>query len=343
MVRQSRGLISAALVLVLSATILAMAYPPVFGDEARSAQVLIQNAQRLQAIVYCRNNVIESSLNVTANAELWAEIQNYTSMGDYYLNASIQFYNQGNYTAAQIDAIWSIHYYGRTISLQARLAGRSNVTFTSCTAAALNLTRIHMPPWANATGRFNESAHSYIVIQHLLFKINILQDRLDRIKEIVSNVNATDEELEEINSLIAQAESLLAQARTLLNTTDSNSSIVEVKKILAQVHRILGELNHHLANLGLMIALHRASMMGMRLNITYSQIRGMGYKKAFKTVEENIMRHHMRGMHGPPPWAGPPVWSNGSGTNMPPPAEPPHGGHSGEHGHGGGHSRGGGH
>lgn len=294
--------------------------------ERRSAEVLIENAERLQAFVYCRKGIIESSVNITALGDLWAQILNYTAEGDYYLNLSKEYYAGENYTAAKVDAIWAIRYYGKTIALQAHIVGKYNITFAACSNKLLNMTRIHKQArLMNRTGYGNKT----MALVKLSTRISILEQRIAETKNILQSLNLTDEEIEEINSLLSQAESLVSQAKSLLNSTPTNATFTEINKLLAQTHKILGEINRYIAKIGLKVAIKRALRLGIPINISKTELERMGHDKAFKIIKDKVSKHRGHG-YGRPPWAGPPWTGNGT-PNVPPPVEPPRRGHGKKH------------
>lgn len=321
------NLLAGTIIIILTTAIIAMASAAVETPEARSASVLIENAERLQAFVYCRNGIIESGVNVTTLGDLWTQILNYTAEGDYYLELSKEYYANGNYTAAKIDAIWAIRYYGKTIALQAHVVGKYNITYAACSNKILNMTRIHKQTrLMNHTGYNNKTT---VMLTMLSTKISILEQRIAAIKNLLLSLNLTAEEVEEINNLLSQAESLLSQAKSLLNSPLTNTTYVEINKLLAQTHNILGEINRYIAKIGLKVTINRAIKLGIGLNISKSELKRMDHDKAFKIIKDKVSKYGGHGCgHGV---ARPPTSDNGTST-VPPPVEPPRGcGHGKKH------------
>jgi len=325
------NLLAGTLIIILATAIVAIASAALETPEARSASVLIENAERLQAFVYCRNEIIESGVNVTLLGDLWTQILNYTAEGDYYLELSKEFYANGNYTAAKIDAIWAIRYYGQTIALQAQVVGKYNITYAECSNKILNMTRIHQQTGLmNHTGYHNKTT---VILVRLSTKISILEQRIAVIKNLLLNLNLTEEEVIEINNLLSQAESLLSQAKSLLNSSLTNATYVEVNKLIVQTQKILGNINRYVAKIGLKVTINRAIKLGIQLNISKSELKHMSHNKAFEIIKDKVNKHAGHGPgrgheHGV---AGPPTAGNET-SPVPPPVEPPYGrGHGKKH------------
>ena len=312
-------LLASMLMILLTTTIIAIALPTNKAPKTRSAEVLIENAQRLQRIVLCRNNVIKSNINVSELGTLWKQIINYTRMGNESLEASLYYNSTGNYTEAMIDAIWAIRYYGKTISFQAHVLGKYNISFNNCTVAALNLTKIHRPSWANETMQKNDTLYN-----RLSLKISILEQQLNNVSKILSGLNLTADDKAKIDELISQAQKVLDKAKSLLNSSQlTETTVSQINSLLAQVHSIFGKINSYIAKIGIQQAYHRALKQGIKMNITEKEFKQMKHEKAFQLIKKNLKRHGL----GKPSWANNHSKSNKGNKNgsssLPGPIKPP--------------------
>ena len=307
-------------VLLVSAVTVTLAQ----GNEGFAAAVLINNARRLQAIVKCRTDVLASA---NASADLLAQIENLTATGDAYLNASVQLYGEGNYTAAKVDAVWAIRYYGHALALQARAAHDTHVNFSACAGVAatvkpingtpVNATPPHRPWWTRVNESRIEAAAQLLARRiHFLLGLPIVQNSTEvkgMLLTALRMVKAANESLAEGNR--ARAIALIKAARRLVENAQARIKFIAILHAWRRA-RARGLVNGTLTN-------------GTHLNMTKPDLR--------KLFRELVHRITVAKQHHKPPWA---VIKPGKPRHkplpLPPPVPPMHGrGHARGHGEAG--------
>uniref|UniRef100_A0A7C4BAA8 Uncharacterized protein n=1 Tax=Thermofilum pendens TaxID=2269 RepID=A0A7C4BAA8_THEPE len=234
----------AALVLALLVAVSPLAWLA-SAENDRSAEVLIQNAKRLQQFVHLRNSVISASINVTLFNETWSTILNLTVQADQYLDLAVQLYNSGNYTAAKELALKAMHLYSNVLELQSELAEELGLEFRFMGKLPMNLTA----KVGNMTIAINKTA--------LTLQLQVLEARVSQLRSQLSKLNTS---VGEALELLDEAASLLEQAKSLL--TSGNATVSDLARILAEVKRLLGLANAELNKAALHMTIVRAMKIG---------------------------------------------------------------------------------
>uniref|UniRef100_A0A7C3SPZ9 Uncharacterized protein n=1 Tax=Thermofilum pendens TaxID=2269 RepID=A0A7C3SPZ9_THEPE len=246
---QRVGLVALVLALLVAVSPLAWLAS---AENDRSAEVLIQNARRLQQFVHYRNSVVSASINATLLNETWSVIMNLTVQADQYLDLAVQLYNSGNYTAAKELALKAMDLYSSVLELQSELAEELGLEFRFEGKLPMNLTA----KVSNMTIAVNKTA--------LTLQLQVLEARVSQLRSLLSKLNAS---VSEALELLDEAASLLEEARSLL--ASGNATVSEIARILAEAKRLLGLANAELNKAALHATVVRAMKLGwLRRNET---------------------------------------------------------------------------
>ncbi len=331
MVRKILGLILIALLAINMASVV-LAEETVDKD-ARSAEVLIENAERLKQLIEVKLQVINYVLlNFTASGNVTVYINNtlslileYKAEGDAYLNISKTLYEEGNYTGAKTYAIKAMQSYCKALKLIHELSVELGIKYEK---------------FCKEEGVINRTRMG-IVNNSLIVAFKIAEMHVDRLIEIIEELNKTGidydfevllEELAEIKALIEEGMSL-AEAG---NTTEAAHILREVRKRIVYV-------NAELHRLSMLIAVKKlrkfiakkfggenATLIDYILEEFMTKLRGGGLKGLFgelKKVFHEILKFK-EGFKGKKPKLPiePPTPPGGGGGGE-------GGGHKGGHGH----------
>lgn len=236
------GLVALVLALLVAAAPLVQLAS---AENDRSAEVLIQNAKRLQQFVHYRNSVISASVNTTLLNKTWSTILNLTAQADQYLDLAVQLYSSGNYTAAKELALKAMDLYSDVLELQSELAEELGLEFRFQGELPMNLTA----KVGNMTIAVNKTA--------LTLQLQVLEARVSQLRSQLSKLNAS---VSEALELLDKAASLLEQAKSLL--ASGNITVSELARILAEVKRLLGLANAELNRAALHLTIVRAMKLG---------------------------------------------------------------------------------
>jgi hypothetical protein len=269
--------------LALAAVLILSMLTPAFPGPDKSAETLINNAQKLQSHAYYRNSVLinaTTSLNASQYTYNISLILNLTKLADSYLNLSRNLYSEGNYTGAASYAIKAINTYGEVIELQEELSEALNVSFKAGKEAE----------------EYNFTATNITAINRtaLVLQLEVLKARIAELKNVLGRVNQSIYNVTGALNLLGDAEELLVDAEERLQA--GNMTVPELAKILATVKKILGLVNAELQRASLKVTVVRAMKLGILkknatevLNMTplinHTKMRGKG-KPPFNQTEE---------------------------------------------------------
>lgn len=218
-------------------------------ENDRSAEVLVENAKRLQQLVHYRNEVIASSnLSLSINASVWNTILNLTLEADHYLGLAIEQLSAGNATLAKRYALTAMNLYSDVLELQSEIAEELGLEFRFAGALPMNLTSTV----SNMTVALNKTA--------LVLQLQVLEARISQLREQLSRVNASLYDISDALALLERASSVLAEARAALSS--GSITVSELARMLGEVKGILGLVNAELNRAALHVAIARAMKLG---------------------------------------------------------------------------------
>ncbi len=277
--KNMKALIAVAIIATLFLSLVALSLA--VDNDAISAEMLINNAERLDTLVKCRNSAIANSTDTTSLGAIWQQILNFTSLGEKYLNASKAFYEAGNYTAAKIDAIWAIRSFGNALRLQSLVASSTGINFTACTVMITPRVLVNGTRPLNAT-RTNRSR--FVNIGGITIRIRLMKARISTL--LNSSLTANDTQLRE----------MLYKALQLLNAAEEslvNGNVARAYELFKAAEKIVMTAQIRIRINAIKRIIICARKRGFMLNISQSTIEGHEMHKLFR---ELLRRIHMR-MH----------------------------------------------
>ncbi|MEM4666344.1 MAG: hypothetical protein QW650_02825 [Thermofilum sp.] len=235
-------------VLLAVLLVLAPLAATVRAENDRSAEVLVENAKRLQLLVHFRNEVIANSSLPLVNATLWATILNLTAEADLYLSLAVEQLAAGNFTLAKNYALSAMRLYGDILELQSEVAEELGLEFKFEGALPLNLTA----SVSNMTVALNRTA--------LILQLQVLEARVAQLREQLSKVDTSLFDISNALALLDRASEILAEARAALDA--GNLTVSDLARMLAEVKRILGLVTAELNRASLHVAIVKAMKLG---------------------------------------------------------------------------------
>ncbi|RLE73018.1 MAG: hypothetical protein DRJ37_01420 [Thermoprotei archaeon] len=234
-----KKILSLMLIALIAMNIAVLAEPPVDKD-ARSAEILIQNAERLQRLIELKLEIIHSLiLNITTPSNVTVYLNNTINLvlehkaeGDAYLNISKSLYEEGNYTGAKIYAIKAMQSYSLALKLIHDLSLELGIKYEECCVEekVMNKTK---------TGMANNS---------LVVAFKIAELHVDRLLEIIEKLDKTeiDYDFEALVSELLEIKALIEEGKTLAeagNVTEAARILGEVRKRIAHVNAELHKIS----------------------------------------------------------------------------------------------------
>lgn len=289
-----KALIAVAIIATLFLSLVALSLA--VDNDAISAEMLINNAERLDTLVKCRNSAIANSTDTASLGAIWQQILNFTSLGEKYLNASKAFYEAGNYTAAKIDAIWAIRSFGNALRLQSLVASSTGINFTACAAVVApspiaNRTRLmNGTMLMNRTRLANMSMYRLQNMSGLQLHISLMEARVKAL--LNSSLAANDTQLRE----------MLSKALQLLNSANESlaqGNEVRARELVRAAEKIMIMAQMRIRVNALKHVVERARKMGIRLNITSESVERYNPHKVFEEIVESFHRNMTHGIKPP--------------------------------------------
>jgi hypothetical protein len=225
------------------------------------AESLIASAERLQQLVYCRNQVLQ---NFSQNSQLFTQIINLTATGDNYLAKAKQSLNLGNVAQAMQYAVLALRTYGQALDLQEQLREVLGASFASCRA-------VLAPEQANLTANLyrsrvrNETCRWSPDFYPLMTAINVSLQRIRELEGIASKAAENGYDVSNATLQLSQAEQLLAEAQSLA----VKCLISESAKKLAEAKKLIGQASSELAKVGAMRVVAEMRRYGLEVNKTH--------------------------------------------------------------------------
>lgn len=267
-------------VLLTVLLVLAPLAATVRAENDRSAEVLIENAKRLQLLVHYRNEVIAGSSLPSINATLWATIQNLTARADQYLRLAVEQFTAGNATLAKNYALTAMHLYSDVLELQSEVAEELGLEFRFEGALPLNLTA----SVSNMTVALNKTA--------LILQMQVLEARIAQLREQLSRVNTSLFDIADAMELLNRASETLAKAKAALDA--GNLTVSDLARMLAEVKRILGLVTAELNRASLRAAIAKAMKLGwLKKNETEYLENALINRTLTKRLEKTIRERAM--------------------------------------------------
>jgi len=284
---------SRAVICLLAAILLAsLLYVPVSvtaGGADKSAEKLVENANRLYTLASCRYDLLEK-----AGAEGLEDVATLISeAGEALANATAGM-EDGNYTSAKYYAITAINLLCSALNSEEELAEENGVSLAGCgleLAAEVrerNATRYPLEVAFNVTeDRMNELLES---INRAMARVSSLSESglisEDLAEEITANLTKLKEILEvNVSGLIEEGRSLLREF-----------NISEAAHRLAEAKRLLGIVNSALHKLGYKMLTVRGRTIG--LNLTEAEAKMLLKQRRFENEIrkrlENMREHLLR-------------------------------------------------
>jgi hypothetical protein len=225
------------------------------------AENLVQSAQRLQTLVYCRNQVLQ---NLSVSNLTLLQITNLTTTGENYLASAQQALSTGNITQAMYYAILALRTYGKVLELQESLRELTGASFASCKAVLApemeNMTaRLYMGRVRNETCRWSPDFYP------LMTAINVSLQRIRELEGIASKAAENGYDVSNATLQLSQAEQLLAEAQSLA----VKCLISESAKKLAEAKKLIGQASSELAKVGAMRVVAEMRRYGLEVNKTH--------------------------------------------------------------------------
>jgi len=219
--------------------------------EKKSAEVLIQNAERLREHIDYRlsliNNILNDTLlNITEINQTLEEIVALVEEGDTYLNTSRQLFEEGNYTGAKYYAIKAIQCYGKALKLLSYLfkqLGEQGIEYMEkYKEKIMNRTR---------TGLHNHT---------LIVAFQRAKEHIDRLLRALENITIDDPELKSnITYLIDTAEELLNEGLAQLES----GNVSAAARLLARARKYIGLATAQLHKAGLITRMEKLINKGV--------------------------------------------------------------------------------
>jgi hypothetical protein len=224
------------------------------------AESLIASAERLQQLVYCRNQVLQ---NLSQNSQLFTQIVNLTATGDNYLAKAKQYLNLGNATQAMQYAVLALRTYGQALDLQEKLRDTLGTSFASCRAVLApqqaNLTaNLYRNRVRNETCKWSQDFYPQYVA------INVSLQRVNELESIASRAASSGYDTSNATRLLNQARQLLLEAQSLA----SNCLLNESAHRLAEARKLIGQATSELARAGAMRTIAEMRRNGLDVNGT---------------------------------------------------------------------------
>ena len=246
--------------------------------ERRCVEKLIENAERLRAVVHCVNGVLLES-NISRSSYLnvtYSKILNLTRHGDLYLNMSRSLLVDLNYTSAKYYAVLSIQSYGAALELQEELAVAVNASLEVC----------GVEPGEGWRGvEENATSKERGELRPLIVAFEVAESRIEELRELVEKVKDEGYDVELLSSLLDEAEDLVEEGRTLALA----GNVSEAAHRLARAKKILGLVNSEIHELGFKTVAHKLRGMGVKVNAT--EIKELMKKGEFREKVIEKMKH----------------------------------------------------
>ncbi|RLE62878.1 MAG: hypothetical protein DRJ38_08860 [Thermoprotei archaeon] len=309
MVKKILGLVLVVLILINMAV---LAKPSVDKD-ARSAEVLIENAESLQRLIEVKLEIIHSLvLNITTPDNVTTYINDtinvileYKAEGDTYLNISKTLYEEGNYTGAKIYAIKAMQSYSLALKVIHELSEVLGIKFEECCVKerVMNRTR---------TGMANNS---------LIVALKIAEIHVDRLMEIIEKLDETeiDYDFEALINELNEIKVLIEEGKTLAEA----GNVTEAAHILGGVRKRIAHVNAELHKISALLTVvkikkfalkkfgENATMIDYIFEELLMKFKNQGMKNFFAELKKAM--HEILSFKG----------CLGKGKKFEPPVEPP--------------------